>query len=203
MKILLTGGSGLLGKELQKYMEVDAPAHSKFDILNPEKLERYDLIIHSAAYTNVEKAETDREKCFMVNVVGTLRMSDVFAQVPLVYISSEYAHKPVNWYSRTKQIAETIAMDHPGGCLAIRTLFKPRPWKYDKAFIDQFTTGDYIDVIGPKIIKAIKEWDRKSKLMYIGTGRKVIFDLAKESKPDVKPISVHDIKGVKIPQDYQ
>lgn len=200
--ILLTGGSGLLGKELQKYLKVYAPSHEEFDILDPIKGE-YDLIIHAAAYTNVTKAEIDREECFNVNVLGTLRMSDVFADIPLVYISTEYAHNPVNWYSRTKQIAESIAMDHPGGCLAIRTLFKPRPWKYEKAFVDQWTQGDYVDKIAPKIAKEIKDWDKKSKLIYVGTGRKLMFDLAKQSKVDVLPNSVHDIKEVKIPQDYK
>lgn len=200
--ILLTGGSGLLGRELQKHLEVIAPSHKKFDILSPDRID-CDLLIHAAAYTNVEKAEKEREKCFNVNVLGTLRLSDMYKDVPLIYISTEYAHNPVNWYSRTKQIAESIAMDHPGGCLAIRTLFKSRPWKYEYAFVDKWTLGDYVDVIAEKILKEIVDWDRKSKLIYIGTGRKTYFDLAKETKVDVKPNSIQDIKGVKIPSDYR
>lgn len=200
--ILLTGGSGLLGQELQKHLQVIAPSHKAFDILSPPKLE-CDLIIHAAAYTNTEKAEKEREKCFNVNVLGTLKVSDVYANVPLVYISTEYVQPVVNWYSRTKQIAESIAMEHPAGCLAIRTLFKARPWKYEYAFIDKFTLGDYVNVIAEKIAKEITDWDFKTKLIYVGTGRKSYFELARETKPDVKPNSVHDIKGVKIPQDYK
>lgn len=202
MKILLTGGSGLLGRELQKHMEIIAPSHKQLDILSPDRIE-CDLLIHAAAYTNVEKAEIDREECFNVNVVGTLRMSNIYKDVPMVYISTEYAHNPVNWYSRTKQIAESIAMDHPAGCMAIRTLFKARPWKYEYAFVDKFTLGDYSDVIGEKIAKEIWEWDKKSKLIYIGTERKTYYELAKETKVDVKPNSIRDIKGVKIPSDYR
>lgn len=203
MKILLTGGSGLLGKELQKHLKVDAPSHKDFNIMNPPRLDGYDLIIHAVAYINVEKAEKEREECFNINVLGTLRMSDVYDDIPLVYISTEYAHNPVNWYSRTKQIAESIAMDHPAGCLAIRTLFKARPWKYEYAFRDKFTLGDYVDVIAEKVAKEIKQWDFKSKLIYVGTGRKSYYDLARETKPDVKPNSIRDIKGVKIPVDYR
>ena len=203
MKILLTGGSGLLGKELQKHLEVDAPSHNKFDILNPPKLEGYDLIINAAAYTNVEKAEKERQECFDVNVLGTLRMSDIYDDVPLVYISTEYAHNPVNWYSRTKQIAESIAMDHPAGCLAIRTLFKPNPWPFEKAYIDQWTLGSYVDIIASLIAKEITEWDKKSKLIYVGHGgRKTMYDLARETRPDVKPNSIKESK-VKLPSDYR
>jgi len=202
MKIFLTGGSGLLGTELQKHIKVFAPTHEEFDILQPVKGE-FDLIIHSAAYTDVTKAEKEREKCFFDNVVGTLRMSDAFENIPFVYISSEYAHKPVNWYSRTKQIAETIAMDHPGGCLAIRTLFKPNVWPFDNAFINQFTMGDTVGIIAPLIVKRIHEWDRKTKLIYVGTGRKTIYDIAKKSKPDVRKSLTTEIKKVKIPTDYQ
>ncbi|HWW42108.1 sugar nucleotide-binding protein [Pedobacter sp.] len=198
--ILLTGGSGLLGKELRKLSKFNAPSHKKFDILDPPRL-KCDLIIHAAAYTDVVKAEKEREECFNVNVVGTLKISTVYSDVPLVYISTEYAKNPVNWYSRTKQIAESIAMDHPAGCLAIRTLFKQRPWKYDKAFFDQWTLGDYVDKIAPKIINVIKNWDKQTKLIYVGTGRKLIFDLAKESKPDVQPISVKEAL-VTLQADY-
>ena len=68
-KILLTGGSGLLGKELRKYLEVDAPSHKKMDITKPIQTKRhYDLVIHAAAYTDVVKAEKERRLCFDVNV---------------------------------------------------------------------------------------------------------------------------------------
>ncbi len=40
-------------------------------------------------------------------------------------------------------------------------------------------------------------------LKYIGTGRKTMFELARRTKPDIKGISVDDIKGVKLPYDYQ
>jgi|ERR1051325_4498369 dTDP-4-dehydrorhamnose reductase len=199
--ILLTGGSGLLGRHLK--VPALRPSHKEFDILEPKKLENIELIIHCAAYTDTEKAEAEREECFMTNVVGTLRLSSMYRDVPLVYISSEYAHNPVNWYSRTKQIAEAVALDHPGGCLAIRTLFKARPWKYEYAFIDKWTLGDYVDVIAEKIEKEIKDWDGKTKLIYVGTGRKTYFDLASETKVNVKPNSIRDIKGVKIPSDYK
>lgn len=198
MRVLLTGSSGLLGRHLT--VDSDRPTHQELDITKPVIPNKYDLIIHCAAYTDVEKAEVERYQCFNVNVLGTLNLLLAYPNTPFVYISSEYADKPVNFYSRTKRMAEELVLAHPS-FLIIRTLFKERPWKYDKAFIDQFTTGDYVDVIAPLIEKEILKWDRKSKMIYVGTGRKRIYDLAKKSKPDVGIMSIRDVK-VKLPADY-
>lgn len=200
MKILLIGASGLLGRHLT--IEADRPSHQDLDIVEPIQTPgKYDLIIHCAAYTDVEGAETNGKiKCFEANVLGTWNLVQVYSDTPFVYISSEYAKTPVNFYSLTKRMAEELVASHSNH-LIIRTLFKQRPWKYEKAFIDQFTMGDYVDVIAPLIEKEILKWDRKSKMIYVGTGRKRIYDLAKKSKPDVGIMSIRDIK-VKLPADY-
>lgn len=198
--ILLTGGSGLLGKELQKLMKVNAPAHSRLDIVADFPFYDCDMVVHCAAYTDVTKAETQRLQCFNVNVCGTLNLLERYKNKPFVYISSEYAKRPVNFYALTKSLAEQLVMTHPN-YLIIRTGFKPRPWAYPKAFVDQWTQGDYVDVIAPMIAEAIKKWDEKSKMIYVGTGRKSIYDLAKQTR-DVEPMSIDDIKDVKLPKDY-
>jgi len=90
------------------------------------------MVIHAAAYTNVAKAEIDRRQCFNVNVYGTLNLLEHYKDKPFVYISSEYANKPTNFYALTKSLAEQLVMTH-SNYLIIRTLFKPKPWKYDKA----------------------------------------------------------------------
>lgn len=200
--ILLTGASGLLGCNLK--IEAHRPSHKEFDITDftiPEQ--KYDLIVHCAAYTDVERAENETSDCFKTNVVGTFNLLKAYPNTPFVYISSEYAHNPVNFYGLTKFLGEQLVMSHTAPYFIIRTLFKPTPWPYDYAFRDQFTLGDYVDVIAEKIDKEIANWDKKSKLIYIGTGRKSMYDLARETKPDVKLNSIKDIKGVKIPPDYK
>lgn len=195
---LITGGSGLLGQHLK--LEGDRPTHQELDITKPIKPKEYDLIVHMAAFTDVEGAETRRKECFDVNVLGTMNLLEAYPTTPFVYISSEYAKNPVNFYSLTKSIAEQLVKTHPR-YLIIRTLFKPRPWKYPKAFIDQYTQGDYVDVIAPLIEKEIAEWNKQNRMVYIGTGRKTIYDLARQTR-DVEPIMTDEIKGVKIPKDY-
>lgn len=205
MKILLTGGSGLLGTELQKYITVVAPSHKEMDITKPITLkDHFDLIIHGAAYTDVVGAETDKDTCFKANVTGTLNMVTAFKDTPFVYISSEYAKNPVNYYAKTKQLAEEEVKKIAKNYLIIRTLFKPNPFPFPRAFADQYTEGDYVDVITPLIIKAIKSWDKKSKkTIYVGTGRKTIFELAKRTRPNVQPMSIKEITKVVLPADYK
>lgn len=202
-KILMTGGSGLLGRHLK--IEADRPTHKELDITDshtPWVIHPYDLIVHCAAYTQVQEAEINKWVCFDVNVTGTLNLLIAYPEAPIVYISSEYARKPVNFYSLTKHIAEELVMTQPN-YLIIRTLFKPNPWPFDKAFIDQWTEGDYVDVIAPLIDKEIREWSGKGKrTIYVGTGRKTIYELAKRTKLDVIPNSIKDMK-VSIPADYK
>ena len=200
---LLTGGSGLLGTELQKWGRFFAPPHRMMDITKPDsQWPDADVILHAAAFTSVEGAEVNKDKCFDVNVKGTLNLLNHYSNTPFIFISTEYANNPVNFYGLTKFLAEQLVMSH-SNYLIIRTLFKPKPWPYPYAFRDKFTLGDYSDIIGEKIYKEIEQWDGKSKLVYIGTGRKSYYELALETNLDVKPNSVHDIKGVKIPIDYK
>ena len=69
--ILLTGGSGLLGTELQKYLDCDIPTKEELDITKEIRWPtNYSLIVHCAAYTDVVKAEKEPDKCYDVNFFG-------------------------------------------------------------------------------------------------------------------------------------
>ena len=198
--ILLTGASGLLGRHLK--IEAFRPTHEEFDITLIQTGPEADMVVHAAAYTNMEKAETDKWKCFRVNVNGTFSLLGAYPDTPFVYISTEYAKDPVNFYSLTKSLAEQLVMTHPN-YLIIRTLFKPYPWPYEYAFIDKHTQGDYVDVIAPLIDEAIENWDRKTNdMIYVGTGRKTYYELAKRTKPRVKPNFIKDV-SINIPSDYE
>ena len=205
-KILITGGSGKLGTELKKHWPgAYYPTHKELDITEPvRRKKKYELVIHAAAYTNVAMSKQESNLCYDINVNGTKNMLKAYKDVPFVYISTEYAVNPTTYYSETKQMAEREVVKHPHH-LIIRTLFKPRPYPFDRAFYDQYTMGDYVDVIAELIIGEIILWntgERKSKLMYVGTGRKSIYDLAKQTRPDVKRESVDVISWVKLPHDY-
>lgn len=204
LKTLLTGGSGLLGTELQKYIKCDAPSSMEFNITQPFKKKDYEMIIHAAAYTDVAKAEVERFLCYYTNVFGTFALLKSYYDIPFIYISSEYAHNPVNYYSETKLAGEVVVKAIAKNYLIIRTLFKPVPFPYKKAFSDQYTQGDEVTVIAPLIVEAINNWDEKtSEIIYVGTGRKTIYDIAKKSKPKVKKCSIKDVNDVILPSDYE
>lgn len=73
MKILVTGGSGYLGRHVLKHFNGDDfSRRSGFDVLHRydvRKVEEYDVVIHLAAH--LDKSEEGAEECFRVNVEGT------------------------------------------------------------------------------------------------------------------------------------
>ena len=86
MKVLVTGSAGMPGsavlRELEdrgiQFLGVDAP---EFDVTKEEQVRRLvadtcpDAIIHCAAYTNMDKAESEPETCAAANGFGALTMA--------------------------------------------------------------------------------------------------------------------------------
>jgi dTDP-4-dehydrorhamnose reductase len=222
-KILLTGGSGRLGRELQTLLTgISAPPSTELDISNAGSVEaafkKYapKLVVHAAAYTNVLKAETDREACWRVNVEGTRNIicAALKNDIPVVHISTDYVFwgdtgnysegdtpGPVrNYYSLTKLAAEQFPVLLKE-FLIIRTSFRPREFQYPVAFKDVFTSQDYVDVIAPDVALAILNFKKiGSGILHIGTERKSVYELARRRKPDVGAAFKKDA-GVELPDD--
>ena len=103
MKVLVTGYGGQLGYEVVRLLEsrevecrgVDV---ADFDLTNAESVYRCvqeyapDVIVHCAAYTDVDKAESQPEICTAVNSSGTMNMARAALRVgaKMVYISTDY-----------------------------------------------------------------------------------------------------------------
>ena len=78
MTILVTGGSGSLGSELQKiFPDCLSPSSKDLDITNKENIKNYfqnhsiDIIIHTAAITSVRLCEENKKLAWNTNVQGT------------------------------------------------------------------------------------------------------------------------------------
>lgn len=194
--ILLTGGSGQLGTALQKHRLYYAPAHFEFDIVNPKQPEGISAIVHAAADTRVSAIQSDLSQLLnatTVNVTGTIRMVQMANRldVPIYHISTETCLHPYNAYALTKLLAEE-AVKHAKKYTIIRTSFRETPFEYSQAPTDMYTIGDYVSVIAKLINKRIGQPPSNS-IEYIGTGAKTMFNLAKQSRPDVIPTTIEEM----------
>lgn len=226
-KYLLTGGSGTLGTELQKYLDCFAPDSRALDVRRSAyELAQYKWhdrgspihnflgIIHCAAFTDVLGAEIYKQDAITTNIFGTKNIMDLgrIWEVPVVYISTDYVYpgtrgnysetdntEAFNFYGFTKLAGEVFATPDD---LVIRTSFKPIDlWttKYKKAFLDVYTSADYVDIIAQDIAFSIHS---NLKGVYnIGTGRKSIYSLARLTNLSVEQMSRSDVADVKLPYD--
>lgn len=118
MKILVTGANGQLGQDVVSifggHHEVLGLGRDKLDITNLEQCVQLisafqpDAIIHCAAYTAVDQAETDEDNAYLVNAVGTRNLVVAAEKVgsKFCYISTDYvfdgqAAKPYQEYDNT------------------------------------------------------------------------------------------------------
>ena len=127
-RVLITGAGGQLGRALQQVFAGDdvlALTHADWDVTQPPSPElsraEWDLVLHTAAWTDVDGAEADPQGAAAVNVGGTAQAAALRA--PLVTYSTDYvfdgrktspylesdAPNPASAYGRTKLHGEAAA----------------------------------------------------------------------------------------------
>ncbi|MDE3243565.1 MAG: dTDP-4-dehydrorhamnose reductase [Nitrospirota bacterium] len=145
MRILITGADGQLGHELQQTLsrhDLTLGIYPTFDLLKPE-VESFvmdacpDVVIHAAAYTNVEQAEQEPDVAMSVNADGTERVARAVSKIGarLICLSTDYVFdgqkkvpyeetdptNPLNAYGRSKLEGERRALACCSNTLIIRT----------------------------------------------------------------------------------
>lgn len=135
--ILVTGADGQLGREMQiasrgssnRFIFTDiAGEHERLDITDPQAIadivreNHVNVIVNCAAYTNVDKAETDPETANLLNNIAAGNLADAMKAVngTLVHISTDYVFQgdrnipcredwptePLGVYGKTKLAGE-------------------------------------------------------------------------------------------------
>lgn len=148
--ILVTGSNGQLGSELKeiskKYNQYQFVFSSKsdLDITNTKDIHKFcvsnkiNTIINCAAYTAVDKAETETELCNKINHEAIINLSRIAKElnIKLIHISTDYVFdgkthipypeghttNPINIYGKTKLLGELgMTNINPQNSIIIRT----------------------------------------------------------------------------------
>lgn len=136
MRIIVTGAKGQLGSDvMQRLSEIGAEAIGadidNLDITDEKAVDLFfkeshaDGVIHCAAYTNVDLAESQKEICRKINADGTRNIAAACEKygMKLLYLSTDYVFDgrgtepfetdspkaPCNFYGETKLEGETEA----------------------------------------------------------------------------------------------
>ncbi|XJZ26966.1 dTDP-4-dehydrorhamnose reductase [Bacillota bacterium Lsc_1132] len=148
MKVVVTGAKGQLGQDVVKQLtrdhhEVFGTNRDQLDITNEENVlsfisdVRPDVILHCAAYTNVDAAESDEETAYQINALGTEYLAKAAKETgaKMLYISTDYVFdgtatepyevdqptKPLGAYGRTKFAGEELLKKHLDRYFIVRT----------------------------------------------------------------------------------
>jgi len=175
--ILLIGAEGQLGREVSDFFVkkgMQISALSKFDLDIRDTVRIRDLLlkasfkylINCAAYTNVDKAETDKELCLAINALSVKNLAEVCKDfgIELIHISTDFvfsseefrefeindSYCPSNYYGLSKSIGESYILDTiPNSSYIIRTswLYGKYGGNFMKAVTKKIMVGDYFDVV--------------------------------------------------------
>jgi dTDP-4-dehydrorhamnose reductase len=148
MKVVVTGAAGQLGQDV--LLELERKNHQAFgadrqqlDITNEEDVIAFisevkpDVILHCAAYTNVDAAEENEDAAYQVNAAGTeyLAIAAKRNGAKMLYVSTDYVFdgssfepyevdeptKPLGAYGRTKLAGEQLLQKHVDEFFIVRT----------------------------------------------------------------------------------
>lgn len=148
LRVLITGANGQVGWELQRSVpqgvEMVAVDRTRLDLTDGQQVDQLAaqvkpaIIINAAAYTAVDKAESEPELAFAVNRDGAANIARAAAKqgARLIHISTDFvfdgrqstpylptdAPNPINIYGASKLAGERVVMDiSAGSAVIVRT----------------------------------------------------------------------------------
>ena len=161
MKVLVTGSSGMLGRALVPCLEernhtVRGMPREELDVTNYDQVfetitrGKPDIVVHCAAYTKVDQAESEAELAYLINGYGTenLAVTCNRFEIPLLYVSTDYVFdgehtrpyqpcdqtRPLSIYGKSKLSGEQAVRNHLSRFYIVRTSWLYGP--YGKNFVE-------------------------------------------------------------------
>lgn len=164
MRILLFGGTGQVGREIQARANahgavVDAPGRDRVDLLDTQAIigaiarTGANLVINAAAHTAVDLAESEEAEAFALNARAPETMARACREhgLPLIHVSTDYVFGgdklgawvetdptgPINVYGRSKLAGEQAIISAGGRYLIVRTswVFSPHGRNFVKTML--------------------------------------------------------------------
>lgn len=199
MRILLLGGSGQLGWEIRQRafdlnFDLHSPVKSEVNISDAEQVKflakelKPEVIVNCAAYTAVDKAESEPERAFLINRDGAINAAEAANQVNarLIYISTDYVFdgsaqapineqtetNPINVYGASKLAGEKAIVELCGQrALILRTswLHGKQGQNFVQTMLKLFNEREQVDVVN----------DQFGNPTWAGWLAEVILDLAR------------------------
>ena len=178
--ILVTGADGQLGREMKiasrgsrnRFIFTDiAGEHERLDITDPQAIadivreNHVNVIVNCAAYTNVDKAETDPETANLLNNIAAGNLADAMKAVngTLIHISTDYVFQgdrnipcredwptePLGVYGKTKLAGEKSIEATGCASIIIRTawLYSPFGKNFVKTMRDLTSSRESLKVV--------------------------------------------------------
>lgn len=146
--IIVTGAKGQLGGDVCALLEEKGVSHKgidrqELDITDKKAVKDYfsdkdfDVMIHCAAYTAVDKAEEESELCRKINAEGTEYLAEICKEkdAVMIYISTDYVYggegtepfetdseiRPLSVYGKTKALGEKAVTENCRKYFIVRT----------------------------------------------------------------------------------
>ena len=179
MKVLITGSNGMLGHDLIDVLdgkhELIKTTSKSLDITDKDKVKDYivnehpDMVINSAAYTDVDGCETNQEMAYKVNGEGVknLALACKLVDCPLVHISTDYVFNgentkpwmeddevgPISIYGKSKLQGEEAIESILDKFFIIRTswLYGINGGNFPKTMLELAKTHDTLTVVTDEI----------------------------------------------------
>ena len=205
MRVFITGGSGQLGKSLKVILpamghEVIAPSRAEMDITSQDVVctcmaeAAAQIVIHCAAYNQVDLAETEQAQCFAVNAQGTENVARACASagIRMIFISTDYVfdgkktaaylpgdkRAPLSVYGHSKMRGENVTLQMDSRNAVVRTswLFGSSQNNFVQAILRASAKRAELKVVGDQVGSPTYSADLARMLgAFIETGAAGIF----------------------------
>ena len=178
-RVLLTGAGGQLGRELiqgkPEGIELAAATRAELDLTDLDSLApklrrlRPDVILNTAAYTAVDRAESDAEVAYKVNGQAVGRMAECAAELGsrFVHLSTDFvfdgtasapyrpedAANPASVYGRSKLAGESTALEALPEATVVRTswLYSARGRNFVTNMLRLMAERDSLQVVADQV----------------------------------------------------